>query len=375
MMNERHAENHRFAVILAGGSGQRLWPLSREHRPKQLIPVIEGKSLLEAAYDRVEGVVPCAHRWVCAGSMREPLIRERVPNLSKLIGEPAGRDTLAAIALSCAHAYAADPEAIVAFLTSDHVIRPVSAFAKALSRAFELIERDGSLLVTFGVVPTFPATAYGYLEIGEEVDGGASRVKRFKEKPDKATAERYCAEGAKAYLWNSGMFVWSAKRFLELLKRYEPDVAEAIGRIGSAIETPRYEALLSEIYPTIKKKSVDYGIMESASLDPDVRVCCVPLTLEWMDIGSWNAYSALATLDEHGNAAILADGTVREAPAVLLESHGTVAVSTDPRHLIACFGCDDMIVVHTDDATLVCPKSKAEELKALYPAVKDRGWA
>jgi len=375
MKNDGYSEIHRVAVILAGGSGQRLWPLSREHMPKQLIPVFEGKSLLEAAYERVEEVIPLEHRWVCAGASWEAMIREKIPSLSKFIGEPTGRDTLAAIALSCAHAYAADRDAIVAFLTSDHVIRPVSAFAKALSRAFELIERDASLLATFGVFPSFPATAYGYLELGEDVGSGASRVKRFKEKPDKATAERYCAEGPKAYLWNSGMFVWSAKRFLELLARYEPDVAEAVARIGSAIETPQYEELLAEIYPTIKKKSVDYGIMEPASVDPDVRVCCVPLELEWMDIGSWNAYSALASRDEKGNAAILANGSAREAAAIFLESQNTVAISTDPQHLIACFGCEDLIVVHTKDATLVCPKSKAEELKALYPSVKDRGWA
>jgi mannose-1-phosphate guanylyltransferase len=265
-------EQHRYTVILAGGSGQRLWPLSRERRPKQLIPVLEGKSLLEAAYARVEGVVPVSLRWVCAGASWEPMIREKIPSLSKFIGEPTGRDTLAAIALSCAHAYAADHEAIVAFLTSDHVIRPVSAFAKALSHAFELVERDASLLVTFGVVPTFSATAYGYLELGEQIGEGVSRVRRFKEKPDRATAERYCDEGPKAYLWNSGMFVWSAKRFLELLARYELEIARAIAYISSAIASSEYEARLADIYPNVKKKSVDYGIMEPASLDHEVRI-------------------------------------------------------------------------------------------------------
>ncbi len=366
---------NRYCIILAGGSGQRLWPLSRQNMPKQLIPVLDGKSLLEAAFERVEGVVPVARRWVCAGSSWEAQICERLPELSKVVAEPIGRDTLPAIALSCAHAYAENPDAVVAFLTSDHVIQPVERFAQALSEAFSIVETDSDTLVTFGVVPTFAATGYGYLELGEALGHGGFAVRRFKEKPDKNTAEKYVARGSEAYLWNSGMFVWSAKRFLQLLAKYEPLIAAAINHIRSVIGTSEYDRILAEIYPTIAKKSVDYGIMEPASLDPSVRIACVPLDLTWMDIGSWNAYAALGHPDEFGNTAMLASAKGGSPAAIFLESTSNTVVSTDPDHLVALFGCDDMVVVHTPDATLVCPKNKAEDLKKLYPYAErlDRG--
>lgn len=366
--------DNRYCVILAGGSGQRLWPLSRRNMPKQLIPVLAGKSLLEAAFERVDGVVPIERRWVCAGGAWECQIREKLPLLSRVIAEPLGRDTLPAVALSCAQAYSENPNAVVAFLTSDHVIKPVKKFARALAKAFSIVESDPKALVTFGVRPDFAATGYGYLELGDAVDEDAFEVRHFKEKPDRFTAERYLAQGPHAYLWNSGMFVWSAERFLNLLARYEPTIATAMETIRGAIGTDDYESVLAEIYPGIMKKSVDYGIMEPASLDPEVRIACVPLDLEWMDVGSWNAYATLGEIDGCSNAAILANQNSGEASVLFLNSHNTLAVSTDPTHLVACFGCEDMVVIHTPDATLVCPKSKAEDLKALYKVAAEKGW-
>ena len=284
-----------------------------------------------------------------------------------MVAEPIGRDTLPAVALSCAHAYAENPDALVAFLTSDHVIQPVERFAHALSEAFSIVEADPDTLVTFGVVPTFAATGYGYLELGESLGRDAFLVRRFKEKPDSDAAERYVAQGPSAYLWNSGMFVWSAKRFLQLLAKYEPAIAASIDHIRSVIGTAEYDRMLAEVYPSITKKSVDYGIMEPASLDPEVRIACVPLDLTWMDIGSWYAYAALGHPDECGNTAMLASASGGTPTSIFLESASNTVVSTDPEHLIALFGCEDLVVVHTPDTTLVCPKSKAEELKKLYP--------
>ena len=364
----------RFSVILAGGSGIRLWPLSREAHPKQLIPVIGGKSLLHAAFDRLATVVPIEHRWVCGSAKYEAAVREGIPTLSKYIGEPTGRDTLAAIGYSCALVRAADSDAIVAFLTSDHVIKPVESFRRALDRAFLLVEKTPDILLTFGVSPHFPATSYGYLELSEPLDGysGALLVRRFKEKPELAVAQSYLDAGPDRYQWNSGMFVWKASRFLELLERYEPEIADAINRITNSSNLVSHDELLAEIYPTIKKKSVDYGIMEPASLDPDVRIACISLDLDWRDIGSWTAYGTLAETDEWGNATMLAASSEGQASTALQDCRGTLVVSLEPEHLVACLGCEDMVIVHTADATLVCPKSRVEELKKLHIGIQEK---
>jgi len=374
-MNTTNA--HRYAVILAGGSGVRLWPLSRESMPKQLIPVLAGKSLMEAAFDRLQGVIPPERRWVCGGARYETVVKEKIPGIGRYIGEPEGRDTLPAIALSCALVRKEHPDAIIAFLTSDHVIEPVERFREDLRTAFAAVEAHPDALVTFGVKPTFAATAYGYLELGEPLEtAGAEadhsvpsairQVRRFREKPDLPTAMRFVAEGPEHYLWNSGMFVFQASRFLQLVAKYEPAIANAIERIASAPNPEAQAALMHSLYPAIPKKSVDYGVMEPASQDPAVTIACVPLALDWKDIGSWNAYGTIASHDADGNASVLADGTKAQSQSVFVESRNTLAVSTDPAHLIACFGCEDLIVVHTADATLVCPAAKAEELKKLY---------
>jgi len=371
-----------YAVILAGGSGVRLWPLSRESMPKQLIPVLKGKSLLEAAFERLEGVIPPERRWVCGGARYETVVRAKIPALGRYIGEPEGRDTLVAIGLSCALVRKEAPDAAIAFLTSDHVIEPVARFREALRTAFATVEAQPDVLVTFGVKPTFAATAYGYLELGsdpflqmaaEEAGANAAirRVRRFREKPDLPTAERFVAEGPARYLWNSGMFVFKASRLLELLAEYEPAIAEAIERIARAESPEEQAALMRDIYPTITKKSVDYGIMEPASQDPDVTIACVPLDLEWKDIGSWTAYGSLADPDSQGNRAMLASGASGALPVLFKDSSNTLVVSADLNHLIACLGCEDMVVIHTKDATLVCPRSRVEELKKLHSDIRE----
>ena len=372
-MKQTNNQHSRYAVILAGGSGIRLWPLSREAQPKQLIPVIDGKSLLEVAFERLEGVIPEKRRWVCGGQRFETVVKEKIPGLGRYLGEPVGRDTLAAIGYSCAMVLAEDRNATVAFLTSDHVIRPVARFQEALEAAFDAIESNPDALLTFGVKPTYPATAYGYLELGDSI-GTVQRVLRFKEKPELATAESYHAAGPERYLWNSGMFVWKAERFLELLNRYESDVAQAVMRIAVEKKPQIHRALLEEIYPKIPKKSVDYGIMEPASLDSLARVICLPLDLEWKDIGSWTAYASLAPLDESGNAIISAveqsSGDTPIVAALILNSNNTLVVSTEPEHLIACFGCEDFTVIHTKDATYISPKKYVEDIKKLHNEVK-----
>jgi mannose-1-phosphate guanylyltransferase len=310
-------------------------------------------------------------------------VLRRIPSLARssgataatfdrYVGEPVGRDTLPAIALSCALAVHEDPEAIVGVFTSDHVIRPRLDLARLIERAFALIEAEPELLVTYGVRPDQASTAYGYLELGDALfESGLSSgtspargVLRFREKPDAVTAASFLAAGPSRYLWNSGMFAWRADRFLELVGRYEPGLRAAVDLMAAAAGSPRFDEVLASGYSSLKKLSVDYGVMEPASKDPEVRIAALPLEIEWRDIGSWPSYGELLSADASGNAA--------SGAAIFSESSGNLAVSTEKGHLIACLGCEDLIIISTDGATLVCPRSRADELKKLYALVAEK---
>jgi mannose-1-phosphate guanylyltransferase len=369
MSPSRTTANHRYAVVIAGGSGTRLWPMSRSVLPKQLIPFIDGQSLLQIAVARLEQVVAPGCCYICAGEGHRQAVLAALPSfpVDSYIGEPMGRDTLCAIGLSAAVIAQRDPQAVLGVFTADHVIKPVDHFRAIVSRGFAVAEETPHALVTFGISPTYAATGYGYLELGAASGAGAGArpVARFKEKPDAAHAEQYLAAGPEHYLWNSGMFVWRVATLLDCIRRYQPQVHAGLLRIAAAWDTPRRAEVAAEVYPGLKKISVDYAVMEPASKDPELAVLAVPMPLSWLDVGSWPAFAQTCPKDAQGNA-------LAAERHLLLETRNSLIASNDPGHLIAAIGCEDLIVIHTPQATLICRRDRAEEIKALHAQVAER---
>jgi mannose-1-phosphate guanylyltransferase len=341
--------------------------MSRQELPKQLIPFIDGQSLLEIAYDRFDGLIPVDRRYVCAGQRHRDAILASIPSLddARFLGEPVGRDTLNAVGFSAAVLAARDPNAIMGVFTADHVIRPVNGFQQIVADGFALVENDPETLVTFGITPTGPSTAYGYLELGRVIDGEVRVVDRFCEKPVRQVAEEYVAQGPHCYLWNSGMFVWRATTLLDCIRRYEPGVYGGLMEIAAAWETSARDATLQRIFPNLKKTSVDYAVMEPASHDARVRVAAIPMPLQWLDVGSWPSYAQTCPRDDKGNA-------LAAKNHLLVDTTNCLVASSDPDHLIAAVGCEDLIVIHTERATLVCQADMAEMIKQAQATIEEK---
>jgi mannose-1-phosphate guanylyltransferase len=345
---------------MAGGAGKRLWPLSRLSRPKQLLPLLGGKSLLEIAVDRLGPVFGAENVLVITNAEYADQVAQSVPALKpeNVIGEPEGRDTANAIALAAELLAARDPHATMAVFTADHVIRPQDRFAAATERAIAAAEANPDALVTFGIRPTWPHTGLGYIHCPQP-EGDAKPVKAFKEKPDHTTARQYVDSGE--YYWNSGMFVWSLNAIRASLREFLSDSMTKLGPIRQAAEAGQdFIALLAEVYPTLERISIDYAVMEKAP-----TVLMVELDAEWVDVGSWPALDRVAEQDDAGNV-MLAE------KSILLDSGRNVIVCEDPSHLMALVGVDDAIVVHTPDATLVCNKSDAQRLKELVAQIEEK---
>src|SRR5215210_8012647 len=314
---------------MAGGSGTRLWPLSRAARPKQLLDVVASPdggahSLLAEAFGRLEHVLPAEQIWVCTAARYADAVRTALPRLraDRLVLEPTARDTANAVGLAAALVADVDPDAELAVVSADHVIRPVDRFAAALTTAYDLLAVRPRALVTLGVTPTSPATGFGYVLKGAPTGvPGAAEAASFREKPNRATAEEYLASGE--YVWNSGMFVWRAQTVLEALRDHLPESADGLARIVAAPAGPERDAVLDEVFPTLPKISVDYAVLEPAATEPG-RVLVVDLDVDWLDVGSWPALAHTLAADADGNA-------VRGLTACV-DSSGNVVLSDDPDH-------------------------------------------
>ncbi|MEK6702180.1 MAG: mannose-1-phosphate guanylyltransferase [Planctomycetota bacterium] len=378
----------RYAMIMAGGAGTRLWPMSRKSEPKQLIKFIPGKSpsdpqrsLLEIAASRLEGLVPANHRYICTAEGFRAGIRRDLPGFGdqQILGEPAARDTVNAVGFAAAVLQKIDKDAIFAVLTADHIIEPDAVFRERMDIGFKLIEADPRRLVTFSIKPTYPATGFGYVERGtpvRDVKGAehlAFHVQRFVEKPDLARAQAYVASGA--FNWNSGMFVWKASTFMDALKKFKPESHAGMVEIASAWGTPKQQETIARVYPTLPKISVDYAVMEPASKDKDFSICTVQMDVSWLDVGSWPSYAETVKADAAGNRLSGGGETIvvqgKNNLVVNAATGGGASGTGVGGHTIALLGVEDLVVVHTAEATLIMPRAKAEELKVVHGMVRD----
>ncbi len=352
------ARAHRYAVVMAGGIGTRFWPHSRRRRPKQFLPVQGRFSLLEDTVRRLRGLVDRDKIFIVAAPEFRPLIRRHLPSLpvENLIVEPAARGTAACLGLAASFIEERDPEGVMAVFPADHVISPLSVFQRSVRTAFATAESE-RCLVTFGIRPSAPSTGFGYIEVGAVQKRSKPQVfwaTRFVEKPNVATARRYLRTGK--YLWNSGMFVWRVDVLREAIESYEAPLAGVLGALRGA--RGRAAAAARRDFAALRSVSVDVAIMEKSD-----RVAVVAGDFEWNDVGSWAAMEELWPKDEHGNAS--------RGAVLQVDCRNTIASSD--RRLVAMVGVDDLIVVDSPDAILICPKGKAEEVRRIVDALARGG--
>jgi mannose-1-phosphate guanylyltransferase len=347
-----------WAVIMAGGAGTRFWPASRQRTPKQLLPLAgrTDEPLLTATVRRLSPLVKEEHVLVVTGEHLAEATARAVPRVprAQILCEPAPRNTAPCIAWATATIARGDPNAVIAVLPSDHFIADEPAFRAVLARAAASAERGN--VTTVGIVPTRPETGYGYIEVGEALDGGARSVVRFVEKPDRERAEAFLAGGK--HLWNAGMFFFRAADMKVLLGRHLPEIATGVGRIDASRDDP---AVVREVFPKLPSISIDHGVMEKAS-----GLAVVPGNFGWNDVGSWQSAWELAAHDAAGNA--LSPGSIGiDAKNNLVRSLGA------GQKPIAVVGVDDLVVVDTDDAILVIPRERAQDVRLVVEALKKAG--
>lgn len=356
---------------MAGGRGERFWPLSRARRPKHLLPIVGDTPLLAQTVERLRGLVPLENILLITNQEQRDASLEACPALlpENVFGEPMGRDTAPAVGLAALIVQQRDAAGVFSMLPADHVIHDTQAYKATLQVAFEAAER-GDSLVTIGIKPTFPATGYGYVNFAPEVlalsSGTAHKVTRFVEKPDLARAEAFLKDGG--YYWNAGMFFWRADTVLASLEQHAPELHEqlmglraGLANVAKAQGTTVVKAddkltdMLTLIYPKLTKLSIDYALMEKAQ-----NVLMVPSRFDWDDVGEWTAIARHYPADENGNA-------VRGS--LVTEDSGGNIVITQNGHTVALLGVSDMVVVQTGDATLICPKAKAQDVKKLVSKI------
>lgn len=356
------------AVIMAGGAGTRFWPESRVNRPKQLLAMLGSRTMIQSTVDRLGELAPPDRVFVATTAHLAKPIAEQLPELppDAMIVEPCKRDTAPCIGLAAMQIVRRDPEAVMAVMPSDHVIRPDAAFQDAIRTAAGLVDEDPTRMVTFGIRPTYPAETFGYIERGEPLtpsaDGTAKafQVKKFHEKPKADVARAYLASDS--YFWNSGIFVWRAKTILDAIGRFQPEMIGHLERIADAAGSEEYDDVLAREFAAIEPISIDLGVMEHAS-----GVVMIEAPFTWDDVGSWRALERLREVDVDGNV-------IDAARHIGINTKDTIVRATEGDHVVVTMGVRDLIVVVTPDATLVADKHDEESIRQVTRRLEELGW-
>jgi mannose-1-phosphate guanylyltransferase len=351
---------------MAGGTGKRLWPLSRQKRPKQVLELLDGQTLLRRCFERLTPIFDTRNIIVLTNAGYADVVRENLSELpaSNVIAEPAVRDTAGAIGLVSAILMKYDPDATIAVVTADQIIEPAEALQEALSDALAYVNKNANDMITFGIQPTFASTGLGYIKCNDAGKHPGCKnpvysVDAFKEKPDEATARKYLDSGQ--YFWNSGMFVWKARTILGNLAKFLPEATEPLARIQADWDSPNQQESLQEWFVKLPKISIDYAVMEKAD-----RVKAIKLDCRWLDMGSFAALADIISSDENNNVVVAGQSE-------LFDCKDSIIVTEDKGHLIAAIGLENMVVAHSPDATLVCHVDQTHRLKELLELIKQHG--
>ncbi|MGB1288639.1 MAG: mannose-1-phosphate guanylyltransferase [Aggregatilineales bacterium] len=350
-----------YVLILAGGGGTRLWPKSRKDTPKQLLPLIDERSMFQMTVERVSSLFPPEHIYISTGRSYVDGMQADVPAIPQenFIVEPSGRDSAAAAGLSLAVIQQRDPKATIAMLSVDHYIEKEDVFLDVLKAAYEVAQKQ--YIVTLGITPTFPSTAFGYIQRGTiPADAGGFQYYdaiRFAEKPDQVKATRFVNSGN--YSWNAGMFIWRAEDAMNEFERQQPEMYALFNRLQKTVDTDKYESTLDEIWADIPKKSLDYAIMENAE-----KMAIIPTELGWSDVGTWKSLYEVLPQDKLGNAF----KGHEEDNHLMLDTQNTFVFS--PR-MTVLIGVEDLIVVESDDVLLICHQDRSQDVKKIVNYLKE----
>ena len=352
---------HTYAVIMAGGGGTRLWPVSRKEKPKQLLPLLGQETLFQSTVNRLENLFPPERILVVTVAEQARQMKIQAPAIpaENYILEPEPRGTASVVALAAAVLKKRDPQAAMAILTADHFIRDKDLFRYLIRTAFQVAAQD--YLVTLGITPTSPSTGYGYIEQGKLLEGNYQypvyTVKRFREKPDHETAEKMLRSGD--HSWNSGMFVWKADVILAEIQRQMPELAAAVANIAEAWGAPQEQDMLNSNWLGLKSQTIDYGIMEKAE-----RVAVLPAGgLGWSDVGSWDSLFEVLFPDFNGNVPV-------NAQQLMLDTHNTLVYGSNNERLIVTIGLDDTVIVDSGDVILICKTDQSQRVRDVVEHLK-----
>lgn len=354
---------HFYAVIMAGGGGTRLWPLSRKASPKQMLKLFGDRTLFQVAVDRLQDVFPPERIFVVTVAEQAEALRSEVPEIPQenYLIEPMPRGTASVVAMAAAVLNNRDPESIMAVLTADHYIQNIQHFQELLTEAAEISQKE--YLVTLGITPAYPATGYGYIERGEALVGAenAFHVLAFKEKPDEEKARQFLASGR--FSWNSGMFVWKTRIILKEIKAYMPELYDTIQNLGHDLGVNHSTVKFIKSWEAIHAETIDYGIMERSKR----TVVLLAGNLGWNDVGCWDSIFDVLPADANGNI-------ILNAKAIDLDTQGSLICAESAERLIVALGMKDVIIVDTKDAVLVCPRYDSQRVKELVSYLKEKSY-